>query len=214
MKLKFRAPLATAITIAVGLVVLSGYFIPAAASLRFISLRVGMVLAAVALLVGVFNLLSVHFRKIADKDSKGGYSFILVVALLTTLGIGIYDMYKAYAFGNPNFEWTNWIFTYIQRPVETSLMAVMTVSLAYSATYLLRRKMNYLAIGFFFVVLLVLLGTISLSVISFPILEDIRSWIVHVPAVGGARGLLLGIALGTIATGLRIIMGSDRPYEG
>ena len=214
MKLKFRAPFATAIAIAVGLVVLMGYFIPSAKSLRFLFLRMGMVLAAVALLVGVLNLLSVHFRKIAHKDSKGGYSFILVLALLLTLGVGVYDMFRAYIHGNPNFERTNWIFTNIQRPIETSLMAVMTVSLTYAATNLLRRKMNFLAIGFFFVVLLVLLGTISLSMVNFPILEDIRSWIIHVPALGGARGLLLGIALGTIATGLRIITGSDRPYEG
>ncbi|MBS1248929.1 MAG: hypothetical protein MAG431_00499 [Chloroflexi bacterium] len=214
MKFKFRAPLATAIAMSVGLVVLSGYFIPAAEPLRFILLRVGMVLAAVALLVGVINLLSVHIRKMADKDSNSWNSFILVVALLATLGIGFYDMFKAYMYGNPNFEWTNWIFTYIQRPIETSLMAVMAVSLVYAATYLLRRKMNYLAIGFFFIVLLVLLGSISLSMMNFPILKDIRSWIVHIPAVGGARGLLLGIALGTITTGLRIIMGTDRPYEG
>ena len=214
MKLKFRAPLATTIAIAVGLVVLVGYFIPAAQTLRFIFLRMGIVLAAVALLVGVLNLISVHFRKISDKDSKGGYSLVLILALLATLGIGIYDMFKAHMYGNPNFEWMNWIFTYIQRPIETSLMAVMTVSLTCAATHLLRRKLNFLAIGFFIILLLVLMGTISLSMINFPILEDIRSWIIHVPALGGARGLLLGIALGTITTGLRIIMGSDRPYEG
>jgi hypothetical protein len=28
------------------------------------------------------------------------------------------------------------------------------------------------------------------------------------------RGLLLGIALGAIATGLRILMGVERPYGG
>jgi hypothetical protein len=29
---------------------------------------------------------------------------------------------------------------------------------------------------------------------------------------GGTRGLLLGIALGTVLTGLRVLFGVDRPY--
>jgi hypothetical protein len=32
-------------------------------------------------------------------------------------------------------------------------------------------------------------------------------------ASGGGRGILLGMALGAAATGLRILMGADRPYE-
>jgi hypothetical protein len=31
---------------------------------------------------------------------------------------------------------------------------------------------------------------------------------------GGARGLLLGISLGALLTGLRVIFGVDRPYGG
>jgi hypothetical protein len=31
---------------------------------------------------------------------------------------------------------------------------------------------------------------------------------------GGARGLLIGIALGTLLTGLRVLFGVDRPYGG
>jgi hypothetical protein len=31
---------------------------------------------------------------------------------------------------------------------------------------------------------------------------------------GGARGLLIGIALGTLLTGLRVLFGADRPYGG
>jgi hypothetical protein len=43
-------------------------------------------------------------------------------------------------------------------------------------------------------------------------LRDFLSAIVRVPAVAGARGLLLGIALGAIATGIRVLVGLDRPY--
>jgi hypothetical protein len=42
----------------------------------------------------------------------------------------------------------------------------------------------------------------------------IRNLLSHGLASGGARGILIGVALGTIATGLRILMGVDRPYGG
>jgi hypothetical protein len=33
-------------------------------------------------------------------------------------------------------------------------------------------------------------------------------------SVGALRGLLIGVSLGTLATGLRILIGADRPYGG
>jgi hypothetical protein len=109
---------------------------------------------------------------------------------------------------------TNWVFTYIQLPIETSLLAVTAVSLTYAAANILRKRMDLFSITFFFIILLVLLGSFSIPSASLPFLDVIRDWIVRVPALGGARGLLLGIALGSITTGIRILMGTDRPYGG
>jgi len=36
----------------------------------------------------------------------------------------------------------------------------------------------------------------------------IKDWIISVPALAGVRGILLGIALGIIATGLRVLIGA------
>ena len=214
MNIKLNAPVSTAIAIGVGIVVLAGYFIPSITNIRFALLRTGLVLAAVALLVGIINLLTVHFKKMGADNENSGYSLILVIALLLTLVIGIIDMVQSYLLGQSNFQMTNWIFTYIQLPIETSLLAVTAVSLTYAAASILRKRMDLFSITFFFVVLLVLLGSFSIPPATLPVLHVIRDWIVRVPALGGARGLLLGIALGTITTGIRILMGTDRPYGG
>ena len=87
MKIKFTAPISASIAIGVGIVVLAGYFIPSINNIRFILLRTGLVLAAVALLVGIINLLSVHFKKMGADHENSGYSLILVIALLITLEI-------------------------------------------------------------------------------------------------------------------------------
>jgi hypothetical protein len=214
VKININAPISAAIAIGVGIVVLAGYFIPSTTDIRFILLRTGLVLSAVALLVGIINLLNVHFRKMGSEDENSGYSLILVISLIITFIVGVVDMVQTYVSGQPNFQMTNWVFTNIQIPIETSLLAVTTVSLTYAAANILRKRMDLFSITFFFVILLVLLGSFSIPPASLPFLQAIRDWIVRVPALGGARGLLLGIALGTITTGIRILMGTDRPYGG
>jgi len=212
VKIDLKSPISTAVAIGVGIIVLAGYFIPSFINIRFILLRTGLVLSAVALLVGIINLITVHLRKLGADSENSGYSLILVIALLTTLVIGIIDMVQTYLVGKPNFQMTSWIFTNIQLPIETSLLAVTAVSLTYAAASILRKRMDLFSIIFFFVILLVLLGSFSIPPATLPFLHVIRDWILRVPALGGARGLLLGIALGTITTGIRILMGTDRPY--
>jgi len=214
VNIKLYAPVSAAIAIGVGIIVLAGYFIPSITNIRFALLRTGLVLAAVALLVGIINLIKVHLKKLGPDNENSGYSLILVIALLLTLVVGVVDMVQSYMFGRPNFQMTNWVFTYIQLPIETSLLAVITISLTYAAASILRKRMDLFSITFFFVILLVLLGSFSIPPATLPFLHVIRDWIVRVPALGGARGLLIGIALGTITTGIRILMGTDRPYGG
>lgn len=214
MKIEFKAPIATAVAIGVGIIVLAGYFIPSMDSIRFILLRIGLVLAAVALLVGIINLATVHINKIKTENENSGYSLILLISMLVTLVLGVIDMVQTYLLGRPNFKITNWVFTNIQLPIETSLLAITTISLIYAAAGILRKRMNMFTISFFFVVLLVLLGSFSVPPATTPFLQMIRDWILRVPALGGARGLLIGIALGTITTGIRILLGTDRPYGG
>lgn len=212
MNIKIKAPLSTAFAIGAGVIVLAGYFIPRMDNIRFILLRAGLVLASVALLVGIVNLTKVHIKKIGKESENSGYSLILLISMLITLIVGIVDMVQTYLIGRPNFQITNWVFTNIQLPIETSLLAVTTISLIYAAAGILRKRMDMFSITFFFVVLLVLLGSFSIPPSTTPFLQIIRDWILTVPALGGARGLLLGIALGTITTGIRILLGTDRPY--
>lgn len=221
MKFKFRAPVSVAVAIGVGLIVLFGYFFGTNSSgestilgiLRDYFLQGAVVVAGVALLVGVFNLASVHAKKIRQGDGSV-YSLITVIALLITLFVGAYDLVMTYWQGAPGLRYTRWIFENIQLPVETSLMAIIAISLTYAATRLFARRLNFMSTIFLAVVLVLLIGAIPAVASNFGLLTDIRDWILQVPAVGGARGILLGVALGIIATGIRILMGTDRPYGG
>jgi hypothetical protein len=204
-----RTPLSTAIAIIVGVLVLLGYFIPVEPllSLRATLLQWAVILAGFALLAGVVNLFQVHWSRIRIGQKGSFYSMILILSLVLTLALTAYY--------DPTSPVAGWIFSNIQVPVESSLLALLTIVLVYAGVRLLRRRLNALSVIFLLTALVVLLGTAPLLIVGeVPVLTSIRNIIVQIPAVAGARGLLLGIALGAIATGIRVLMGADRPYGG
>ena len=93
-------------------------------------------------------------------------------------------------------------------------MALLAVILAYAGARLLQRRLNAVTVIFLITVLMILVTSTPIMGIEIPGLSELRGWVVQVPAVAGTRGILLGVALGIIATGLRILIGSDRPYQG
>ncbi len=201
-----RNPVYTAIAIGVGIIVLLGYFlrIDLLVNLRIVLLEWATLLVAVALLVGVVNLFIVHLGKSANDQQNRINSITLIVSLTFTLLVAGW-------FG-PTHSYSLWIFNYIQLPIEASLMAILAVVLIYAGVRLLRRKPDLLSIVFIATSVVVLLMTGPLFGIDIPGLAELRIWIGKVPAVAGARGILLGVSLGIVAAGLRILMGADRPY--
>jgi len=208
VRLNLKTSLFVPIAVLSGLVVLLGYFIqwPPLADLRSIFLRWAVILTAVVLLIGVWNLARVHWHKIQLGHTGAFYSGILLASLAITFLVTLLF--------SPAAKESLWIFNYLQVPVEVSLMAVLAVALAYSAIRLVTRRMNPFTFIFLGTVLLVLIGMVTLPLLPLPFFGLVRTWIIQVPAVGGGRGILLGVALGTIATGLRILVGADRPYDG
>lgn len=211
--MKLRGVLTTAIAIASGLLVLAGYFFAQGsnggvlllADFRLTLLNWAIILSGFAILIGIMNLLSVHFTKIREKKKGAFYSLLLIVVMLGTFVFGLIQPDRAVI-----------IFSTIQLPVEASLMALLAITLTYASIRLLRRRSNLLSVIFLVTALLILLGTAPFPFVGdFPILSSwMRPLIAQVLAASGARGILLGVALGTLTTGLRILLGGDRPYEG
>ena len=198
------------IAISSGILVLLGYFFQVVPfySLRREFVQWAVILAGFAVLVGVINLTSVHVKKIRRKEKGSAYSLLLIFFLLMTFLAGV-----AWKPDHPNMVL---LFKTVQFPVEASLMALLTVSLTYASIRMLRRRLNLLSIVFLGTALITLLGTASLPFIGdVPFLGDIvRPFVSQVMAGAGARGILIGVALGTLTTGLRILFGVDRPYGG
>ncbi len=214
--MKFKAPIATVFAIAAGLIVLAGYFIevPVLQAVRTAFLQWGILLAAAAMLVGIGSLLGAHWEKIRTGAKGSAYSALLILAFSGTFLLGIYDYIEG-AWGVAEKSWLQWVFNYVQYPVQTSLMALLAIALLYAAIRMLRSRPNLPAVIFLGTALLVLAGSAPLMGVRLPVISDaLYPWISRFLALAGARGILLGMALGTLATGLRVLTGIDRPYGG
>lgn len=205
-----RSPIAVIVAVLSGLIVLIGYFVPnpELLGLRTFMLDWAVTLAGVASLAAIIHLIfGVHLKRLRESGSKRFFSVVVIVSFLAVACAGIY-------FG-PDLPEYQKVVTAIQMPVETSLMAVLAITLTYSSLNLLKRQRSLMSVVFFVCVIVYLVinsGVLAFSA-DIPFLQDLLSGFHQLP-VAGARGILLGIALGSLATGIRILIGSDKPYSG
>lgn len=202
--------LATVLAIASGVIVLLGYFYPVEPllTLRLQLTNWAIILAGFAALIGIYNLVVVQMEKIRTRQKGAAYSGVLVISLILTAFIGL-------VYG-PDFTVMRLAVDAVVVPVEASLMAILSVTLIYASMRLLRRRADVMSIVFLLAAVVFLIG-VSLPMLLGGVGDQMGQFILQTTGMlsrGGARGLLLGIALGTLLTGLRVIFGVDRPYGG
>jgi hypothetical protein len=91
---------------------------------------------------------------------------------------------------------------------------LLSITLAFAGVRLFQRKFNLLTITFVVSALVYLVINIGYLTAGNSVdLNNIVLAINRLP-VAGARGILIGVALGSLTMGLRILLGADRPYGG
>ena len=86
-----KSPIATAVAILTGVLVLLGYVlpnIPALVTLRALLLGWAVILVAISAVVGIVNLFLVHWRKATRKQDQDIYSAVFLVFFLLTVAAG------------------------------------------------------------------------------------------------------------------------------
>jgi len=198
-------PIVSAIAaISAGFIVLLGYFvsIEPLPDLRLLLTDWAIVIAGMAVLVGIFNLVAVQMEKIRTRQKGGVYGALLILSLIITFGFGLLL--------GPDDPFMRMAVDAIIVPVEEALMAILAVTLIYASIRLFRRRMDAMSV-LFLVAAVVFMVAIMLRSFG-PIPGELILFVEGAIARGGARGLLIGIALGTLLTGLRVLFGVDRPY--
>jgi type IV secretory pathway VirB2 component (pilin) len=202
--------LPTAVAIAVGIFVLAAVFTsyPILDALGAYFIDMAVIIAAFALFLGMLNVLRVHGRKIRERQPGSLYSVVLVAAMLIVLVVGLPPLPDQPS--GPSQPAVQWIFENVQAPIQASLSALIVFFIVTAAYRLFQRRSLESAL-MLVVTLLVLAGQVTVGLL--PVLPDLKEWILDVPAMAGVRGILLGVALGALLTGIRLLLGVERPYS-
>ena len=194
------------LAIASGLIVLLGYFFPSQLDgLRELLIEWAVIIAGMAVLVGIANLAFVQLEKVRRRDKNGIYGAVLLISLILTFGMGL-------VFG-PGHSYLLTLVNAIIIPVEASLLAILAVTLVYASIRLLRRRTDMVSVIFLVSAVLFMIAVMPTPFGPFPF-DQLITYFLGMFSRGGARGLLIGVALGTLLTGLRVLFGVDRPYGG
>lgn len=175
------------------------------------------ILAAFALILGLGSLLRVHLDKIQRKGQNWEYSWVLIVTFAVTSIIGLFGGVSGTGIlptriGSFAFDiWT--IYFNVEVPLGAAMFALLSFFMA-SAAYRAFRARSTQATLLLAAAFIVMLGVLPLGNDISPHLPSFAQWIMDVPNVAGQRGILFGVALGMIATALKIILGIERSWLG
>jgi hypothetical protein len=198
-----------------GLIVLFGYLFPGRLLIHYrgrvmewrdVLVEWAVIVAGFALLLGLFNVLRVHGERIGRRQRGWPYSLVLLLAMMVAWVPPVLSP------DNPMQTMLDrTVFDYVISPLGASLAALVVFALSLAAFRLLRARRSVGAVFFLLVVALALLGSVPFTGLEW--LADIRDWIINVPGMAGMRGLLLGVALGTVITAWRVFLTSERPHS-
>ena len=189
----------------VGLTVLADFFVENSLldAVGSSLLEGAIVIGAFALILAFLNLLLVHERRIRQREQGWGMSVIILLSALGSLLVGLV------AWQTPVLTW---FYRYLLFPLEASVGALLAFAVVGAALRVWRfgglEGTVLLVAG-----LIVLLGSLPSDSGLLAGLAPLRDWIVGVPTLAAVRGILLGVALGIVATGLRVLLLVDRPYD-
>ncbi len=207
--------LATVTVISLGFVVLVGLVSASDTSTAEFTgflLRLVSVIAAVAVLVGVLNLLAVHMGRFVRSEHGWPYSAITLLVALAVGVLRILDRADIWSGDLKGEQMSERVFELVQVSLESALAAMLVFFLVYAAFRLMRREVTIWHALFSLTVVIVLTGSIPLE--GSGALSNIREWMVRVPVSAGARGILIGVGLGTVTVGVRVLLGQDRSFRG
>lgn len=175
------------------------------------------VLAAFALILGLGSLIKVHVDKIRRRRENWQYSWVLIGTFLVTSIIGLFGGVDGTGIlptriGSFPFDiWT--IYWNVAVPLGATMFALLAFFMA-SAAYRAFRARSTEATLLLAAAFVVMIGVLPLGDRISPYLPSFAQWIMDVPNVAGQRGILFGVAIGMLATALKIILGIERSWLG
>ena len=199
------------ISMAAGIFVLIGFFVPHPAIRNIYDDIQGWVIIVVAFtyVLGMANLMHINLNQIQRRAKDWPYKVALVVSMLGTMVVGFFFSRGAhYLDDGTGFSWIYLTFYSSMSSTMFSLLAFFIASAAFRAFRVRSVEALLLAIA----ALILMIGRVPIGNAIHPVIPQIADWLMEIPQNAAKRGILMGAALGVIATGFRVILGIERTY--
>ncbi len=168
------------------------------------------IVSAFALGLAAVNLLIIHTRNIRLKRPNWAYSVIMVA---TVIVFGAVRSFVEITANKGAASVYSLMYTYILSPLMAGQWAFLGFYVA-SAAYRAFRARNLDATILLVSAVLVMLGAAPIGAVIWDQFPNIQRWLLNVPNMTGQRGIVIGAAIGSFVTGLRVLLGLERGHLG
>ena len=205
------------LTAVIGLFMITSFFVPhhlVSVPADYLQ-QCAVIVVAFGYVLGGANALQVNLVGIARRQPDWIYKIVLVVALLATVVVGVVEGRRWQQPDSVSMFFYNQLYSPMQATMF-SLLAFFIASAAFRAFRIRTLEAGMLAAA----ALIVMLGRVPVGnemtawLPSSVQLGAVQEWIMNVPQNAAKRAILMGAALGVMATGLRVILGIERSYLG
>jgi hypothetical protein len=199
------------ITLVTGIFCLIGFFVPHPAVRNLYSdmQNWAIVVVGCTYVLGVANLLRINTRQIQRRERDWAFKIVLVAGMLITMAVGFSEGSR-YSEVTSRFQWIYRTFYSPMAATMFALLAFFIASAAFRAFRIRSAEALLLAIAAF----ILMLGRVPLGGAIHPLLPQAADWLMEIPQNAAKRGILIGAALGVMATGIRVILGLEKTYGG
>ncbi len=205
------------LTAVIGLFMILSFFVPhhlVSVPADFLQ-QCAVIMVAFGYVLGGANALQVNLESIARRQQDWPYKIVLVVSLVGTVAIGLAE---GRHWQDPD-RISMFLYNQVYSPMQGTMFALLAfyiASAAFRAFRIRTVEAGLLAVA----ALIVMLGRVPLGDAMTRFLPEplhlgvMQDWIMNVPQNAAKRAILIGAAMGVMATGLRVILGIERSYLG
>jgi len=205
------------VTAVIGLFMILSFFVPqhlVSVPADFLQ-QCAVIVVAFGYGLGGANAVRVNLNGIARRQADWPYKIVLVATLLFTVAVGLIEGRHWQDDGTISM----WLYNQVYSPMQGTMFALLAFFIA-SAAFRAFRVRTVEAGLLAAAALIVMLGRVPVGDqmtmwLPEPLrLGAVQDWIMNVPQNAAKRAVLMGAALGVMATGLRVILGIERSYLG